>query len=137
MVGIRTVKIKMYNGSIRTLTKVRYVPELQKNLIFFGALSSLGCWYGVEGGVLKVTKGSMVVMKGKKFGNLYKFLGNTITGGASVTTIKESGKDDAKLWHIRHYHMSIQGMQELQKRGLLNDVQSCKLHFCKYCVSDK
>ena len=125
MVRIGTVKIKMYDGAIRTLSKVRYVLELRKNLMSLGALDSFGGRYGAEGGVLMAIKGAMVVMKGQKFGNLYKLLGNIITGGASAVAIGERSKDDTKLWHMRLAHMSIKGMQELQKRGLLNSVQSC------------
>jgi len=57
----------------------------------------------------------MVVMEGQKFGNLYKLLGNTITGGASAVAIEESSKDDTNLLNMRLGHMSIQGMQELQE----------------------
>ena len=92
MVRIGTVKIKMYDGAIRTLTKVRYVLELRKNLISFGALNSLGGRYGAEGGVLMAIEGAMVVMKGQKFSNLYKLLGNTITGGAFDVAIGERGQ---------------------------------------------
>ena len=30
-VGIGSIKIKMYDGIVRTLIDVRYVPELRKN----------------------------------------------------------------------------------------------------------
>ena len=32
-VGIGSIRIKMYDGIVRTLTNVRHVPELRKNLI--------------------------------------------------------------------------------------------------------
>ena len=37
-IGVGSVKIKMFDGVIRTLTYVRHVPELKKKLI------SLGYW---------------------------------------------------------------------------------------------
>lgn len=95
-VGIGTVKIKIHDGLVRTLTKVRHVPELTKNLISLGALDSLGCQYGAESGVLKVTKGALVVIKGQKVGNLYKMLGNTINGRVAAALGKNS-KDNTKL----------------------------------------
>ena len=41
MKGIGTVLIKMFDEMVRELKKVRYVPQLKKNLIFVGALKIL------------------------------------------------------------------------------------------------
>ena len=49
---------------VRELKKVRYVPQLKRNLISVGALKTLGLVTSIRDGVLKMTKGSMVVMKG-------------------------------------------------------------------------
>ena len=42
MEGIGTVHIKMYDGIMRELKEVRYVPQLKRNLISFGSLKTLG-----------------------------------------------------------------------------------------------
>jgi hypothetical protein len=55
IVGIGTIKVKMYDGIVRTLTEVRHVPELKKNLISTGALDTNGCKIVQENGVLKVS----------------------------------------------------------------------------------
>ncbi|KAG9454909.1 hypothetical protein H6P81_007813 [Aristolochia fimbriata] len=109
-VGMGTIKIKMFDGIVRTLADVRYVLELKKNLISLGALDSNGCSFNTTGGIMKVKKGSMVIMKGeKKVGNLYHLIGNTITGGAAVTSCDD--EDDATiLWHRRLGHMSERGL---------------------------
>ena len=36
VVGIGTVRIKMYDGVVRTLFDIRHVPYLKKNLFVFG-----------------------------------------------------------------------------------------------------
>ena len=36
------LKIKMYDGTIKTLSDVRHVPDLKKNLISLGVLDSNG-----------------------------------------------------------------------------------------------
>ncbi|KAK2987301.1 hypothetical protein RJ640_029583 [Escallonia rubra] len=90
-----------------------------------------------EGGVMKVSKGAMVIMKGQKIGNLYKLIGNTVIGGASVSTHVGSSNDNSELWHKRLGHLSEGGMLELHKRKLLQGVKSCKLDFCKFCVFGK
>ena len=35
-VGMGTVRIKMFDGAVRTLTEVRHVPDLRKSLISMG-----------------------------------------------------------------------------------------------------
>jgi hypothetical protein len=39
--GIGSIKIKMFDGVVRTLIEVRHVPELKKNLISLGVLDSM------------------------------------------------------------------------------------------------
>ena len=39
--GICTILIKMFDGMIRELKDLRYIPQLKKNLIFIGALEAL------------------------------------------------------------------------------------------------
>jgi len=41
MEGIRTVLIKMFDGMVRELKEVKYVPQLKKNIISVGALKAL------------------------------------------------------------------------------------------------
>lgn len=136
VLGIGSVKIKMFDGIVRTFNDVRYVPELKKNLISLGLLDSQGCTYTAEGGKLKITKGALVIMKGQKTRNLYKLVGNTVVGGVAISTQAESS-DDTALWHMRLGHMGERGMMELHKRNLLKGVKSCKMDFCKYCLYGK
>ena len=42
MTGIGSVQIKMFDGVIRKLNDVRYVPDLKKNLISLGVLDASG-----------------------------------------------------------------------------------------------
>ena len=65
-VGVGSVKIKMFDGVIRTLTDVRHVVELKKNLISLGVLVSCGHKFTALSGVLKVSKGALVVTKRQK-----------------------------------------------------------------------
>ena len=52
-IGIGTVKIKMHDGIIRTLTEVRHVPELKKNLISIGIMDGKGFKCSTKNGVMK------------------------------------------------------------------------------------
>jgi len=39
-VSIGSIQIRMHDGVVRTLTKVRHILELKKNLVFVGAMDS-------------------------------------------------------------------------------------------------
>jgi hypothetical protein len=54
----------MFDGVVRTLCDVRHVPKVEKNLISLGTLDSNDYSYKSKGGVMKVTKGAMIVVKG-------------------------------------------------------------------------
>ena len=68
----------MDDGIVRELKEVRYVPQLKRGLISVGALEALGLVISVRDGVLKMIKGSMVVMKGVRRNNLYYLKGGTV-----------------------------------------------------------
>ncbi|KAH9754460.1 hypothetical protein KPL71_015451 [Citrus sinensis] len=133
-VGIGTVSLKMFDGVVREITQVRHVPDLKRNLISVGMLDQMGCIVKAEKGVLRVIKGSMVIMKGNKNNGLYVLNGQTVIGEASVT---ESGEDKSKLWHLRLGHMSEKGLKELEKKGVFGKDQLNSLGFCEDCILGK
>ena len=79
MEGICTVHIKMFDGMVRELKDVSYVPQLKRNLISVGALKALGLEISIRDGVLKMVKGSIVVLKGVQHNYLYYLKGSTVT----------------------------------------------------------
>jgi hypothetical protein len=70
-VGICSIQINMFDGSVKILTDVRHVPELMKNLISLGVLDTGGYKSIVQGGVMKAYKGILLVMKENKVGNMF------------------------------------------------------------------
>ena len=76
----------MFDGMVRSLSDVRHVPGLKKNLISLGTLDKNGCRIFCQGGVMKVTRGSLVVMKGKTNESLYALEGSTISSSVNVST---------------------------------------------------
>ena len=56
--------VKMFDGMVRELKDMRYVPQLKINLISVGALKILGFEVSVRDSILKITRGSMVILKG-------------------------------------------------------------------------
>ena len=120
IVRTRTIKIKMFDGIIRTLTNVRHIPDLKRNLISLSTLDSNVYKFIDEGGVIRVSRGAFVVMKcTKQYGRLYVLQGSTVTGDVFVSTSSLSDTDLTQLWHMHLGHMSEICMVELSKRQLL------------------
>jgi hypothetical protein len=114
--GKGSIQIKMFEGTIRTFTDVRYIPKMKRNLISLSAVDDKGYKYSGGGGVLKVTKGSLVVMKGdiKKANGLYEVRQLKVM----LVSNELSDCDPANLLHMRLGHMSELGLAEplLQER---------------------
>jgi hypothetical protein len=133
--GIGNIKIKMFDSMVRTLCDVRHVVEVENNLIALGTFDLNDYGYKSEGGVMKIIKGAMIVMKGQKSSkNIYKLLESTVVGRI---TFVEPKSDYTILWHMRLGHMSERGMLEFHKRNLLKCVKTYKLDLYKLCVLGK
>jgi hypothetical protein len=126
--GIGSIRIKMFDGSVKILTDVRHVPELRKNLISLGVLDTGGYKSTIQGGVMKVYKGILLVMKAKKVGNMFLLEGRTESDHATV--VSENENDDVRLWHQRLGHTSERGLKVLSDHKLLPSLKSLKLDFC-------
>ncbi|KAH9782763.1 retrovirus-related pol polyprotein from transposon TNT 1-94-like protein [Citrus sinensis] len=131
--GIRTIWLKMFDGMVRELKEVRFVPEIKKNLISVGALEAKGYKVTIEDGTMKFTHGAMVILQGVRRHNLYYLKGGT-TDEANVV---EAHSDTTKLWHVRLGHAGEKSLQTLMRHGLLKGSKTCKLNFCEHCVVGK
>ncbi|KAG8486047.1 hypothetical protein CXB51_019338 [Gossypium anomalum] len=129
VIGIGTVKIRIHNGTIRTLSDVRYVPNLRKNLISLSILDLKGCRINIESSDIKVSRGALVLLKGKRTSSLYILEGSTMTGEigypSSVTELKSTRLERRQLGHRREKGMTIS-----LKRGSLLDASFEKLGHC-------
>ena len=74
---------------------MRFVPQLKRNLIFVGALKTLVLELSIKDGILKMTKGSMVILKGVRQNNLYYFKDSTVKG--QVATSTDTDDDSIRL----------------------------------------
>ena len=134
MVGIGSIKFKMWDGTIKILVKVRHIPDLTRNLFSLGMLEKKGYNYKSEGGVLRVMKGSLVVMKGLLQNGLYVLQGSVGTGETATT---EASLDKTLLWHNRLGHMSLKGLVTLDKHCMLDNKDIKDLEFCEDCILGK
>ncbi|KAK2970683.1 hypothetical protein RJ640_001943 [Escallonia rubra] len=137
VVGICSIQIRMHNGTVKTLTDVRHILEMRKNIISLGILDSNGCSYRAAGGVMRIMKDALVVMKGLKQNSLYLLQGCTIIGATSTSSSSGIDFGTTKPWHIRLGHMSETSMDMMSKQGLLGRKKTRKLDFFEHCVFGK
>ena len=71
--------MRMFDGQVQTLTNIRRVLNLKKNLLSLGDLKARGYKFSSADGEIKVTRGSMMILKGERTANLYKLTGSIIT----------------------------------------------------------
>ena len=76
----------MHYGIVRTLTNVRYVLDLKKNLIALDILEAFACKYTVKNSSMKVSKDALVAMKTCRSGSLYVLQGLTITDSVAISS---------------------------------------------------
>ncbi|KAH9685884.1 Integrase catalytic domain-containing protein [Citrus sinensis] len=121
--GIGTIWFKMYNGMVKELKEVRYVPTLKKNLISMGVLEAKGYKVIIENGTMKFAYRAMVILQGVRRHNLYYLKGGT----TDETNVVEVHSDTTKLWHVRLGHAGEKSLQTLMKHGLLKEHMNCTL----------
>ena len=113
---------------------MRYVSQLKRNLISVGVLKTLSLVVSIRDGVLKMTKGSIVVMKGVRQRNLYYLKGNTVTG--QVETSNSSDDGCTKVWQVKVRNGGEKSLQAPVKKGSLEGAATCNLEG-KHSVLDK
>ncbi|KAG8498873.1 hypothetical protein CXB51_005276 [Gossypium anomalum] len=126
VIGIGTVKIRIYDGTIMTLSDVKYVSDLRKNLISLSILDLKGCGINIKSSDTKVSRGALVLLKGKRTDSLYILEGSTVTGEigrpSSITELKSTRLERRQLGHRREKSMTVS-----LKRGSLLDASFEKL----------
>ena len=65
---------------------IRHVPDLKKNLLSLVVLEAWEYKFPGADGEVKVTKGSMMIIKGERTANLYKLTGSIIIDDALAAT---------------------------------------------------
>ena len=119
------------NGSKLVLKEVRHMPEMRLNLISTGKLDEAGMINQLGAGRWKLSRGSMIIARGKKEGSLYIMQGKICKWEINVAqdTTKE-------LWHKRLGHMSEKGLEFLAKDHFPN-IKGQPLESCKDCLAGK
>ncbi|KAF7121453.1 hypothetical protein RHSIM_Rhsim13G0116100 [Rhododendron simsii] len=119
IVGMGDVCLETNTGCKLLLKDVRHVPDIRLNLISAGKLDDEGYKNQFGDGKWKLSKGSLVVARGKKSSTLYLMQAKLSKG--EVNAIGDEASTE--LWHKRLGHMSEKGMQILARKALLPEVK--------------
>ncbi|KAE8705427.1 Endomembrane protein 70 protein family isoform 1 [Hibiscus syriacus] len=131
IVGKGDIRLKLSNQTTWTLKGVRHIPGLKRNLISVGQLDGEGYNTTFLGCEWKITKGALVIARGKKTGTLYV----TSNLGNNIAAADADGKSN--LWHQRLGHMSEKGMKTLLSKGKLTDLKNVDVGLCEDCIFSK
>lgn len=102
----------MHGWVIHTLTGVKHTMDLMKNLISLCSLEDVGYKFRSEGGVIKVSKGVVNLIKVKRLHTLY-FFSRPHHYRVVLITSSTSNSKNTKLLHMRLEHISKYGMEIL------------------------
>ncbi|KAL5739216.1 hypothetical protein ACOSQ2_028396 [Xanthoceras sorbifolium] len=131
IVGKGDIRLKLPNGSTWKLQGVRHIPGLKRNLISIGQLDGEGYCTTFSGCEWKITKGALVVARGKKCGTLY------VTSNLENIVAVANSDGKSNLWHQRLGHMSEKGMKTLLSKGKLPDLKAVDVGLCEDCIFGK
>ena len=131
IITIGDVRLKMANGSIWKIQKVRHVPRLMRNLISVGQLDDESHSVIFCNGGWKVTKCAIVVARGKKTRTL------SINSSCKSTIAVTENTMNSNLWHYRLGHMSEKGMKMLHYDGKLHGLKEVDHSLCEGYVKVK
>ncbi|GKU93138.1 hypothetical protein SLEP1_g6763 [Rubroshorea leprosula] len=114
IVGVGDVWLETNIRSKLNLKNVRHVPKISLNLMSMGMLDDDDYLNYFSNGTWKLTKGTVVVARGKKRFSLYETQAKQCQRHINVTEV-----DATELWDKRLRHLSEKGLQILSKKELV------------------
>jgi hypothetical protein len=149
IIGKGRVKLRLIDGRIRTLPSVLHIPGMARNLISVSKMEDAGIRTIFEKGTCRMVRGAMVLMRGVRFGTLYKLLGSTISDECNSSIVPDIEVEEertptvsgekAMLWHQRLGHIGEKGLRLLHGKGMVEGMSNCSLDFdfCEHCLYGK
>ncbi|VFQ73301.1 unnamed protein product [Cuscuta campestris] len=123
VIGIGVVVLETKTRMKLVLKNVRHAPDICLNLISTSVLDDEGYVSTFGDGQCKITKGSLIVARGKKCSGLYWTNASVFVD--SVNAIESDSSSE--LWHRRLSHISEKGLDCLAKKNVLSGVKDANL----------
>ncbi|CAN0916956.1 Retrovirus-related Pol polyprotein from transposon TNT 1-94, partial [Linum grandiflorum] len=133
VVGKGDVYLETMDGARLLLRDVRHVPDMRLNLISVDKLDCEGYCHIFNNGQWKLTKGALVVARGKKESKLYVTEAKISLEAANSTEIV----DTVALWHKRLGHKSEKSMVKLARKKAILGLDQVHLERCVDCLAGK
>ena len=131
IIGKGDIRLKLPNQTTWKLQGVRHVPGLRRNLVSVGQLDEEGYCTTFSGHEWKITKGALVIARGKKTGTLY------VTSNLENIVAVADADGKSNLWHQKLGHMSEKGMKTLLSKGKFPDLKNVDVGLCEDCIFGK
>ena len=110
---------------------MRHVPDIRLILISTGKLDDAGLDSNFASGKLKLTKGSLIMARGRKKGSLYVAQAKLFKKEVNIAS------DDMDIWHQRLGHMSEKCLNIISRKKLLPGIKGRSLTPCHDCLAGK
>ena len=133
IIRIGDVCIQTDVGCTMTLKDVRHILNLKLNLISGTSLDRARYESYFGNGRWKLTKGSLIIARGKACNTLYKTHVKLCKGVLNAIEDRSS----PNLWHKRLGHMTEKGLQLLAKKDIIHYSKGTSLDPCDYCLIGK
>ena len=131
--GIGDICIQTSMGCTLALKDVRHILDLRLNMISVHMLDKDGYTHFINSGNWKLTKGSLVVTRGRLYCSLYKT--EVKVCGGQLSAVDDGTSPD--LWHKRLAHMSEKELPLLAKQSLIPMAKEKSSNPCDYCLFGK
>jgi hypothetical protein len=89
VVGVSAVRFQMWDGMIRTVIDIRYVPSIWRSLVSLSELDSRGSELRIGGGSMEVLHGDMIVIRETRCGGLHEMVG-TVESASTVISASDT-----------------------------------------------
>lgn len=132
--GVGSIKVINEEGGAVLLSNVRYIPDMDRNLLSLGTFEKEGYSFESKNGVLRIKQGDRMLLTGNRYDTLYLLKWRLAT--QESLAVVRSG-DDTVLWHRRLGHMSQKNMNLLVRKGLLDKKKISVLGSCDDCIYGK
>ena len=132
IVGMGDVELETSIRCKLVLKYVRHVPEMRFSLISVRKLDDEGYHSHLGESKWKLTRGSLVLARGKKNNTFYKIEARLVKGEVNIV----ENEAFTELWHKWLGHISENGLQVLVIKKLL-PVKGMLILPCTHCLSRK
>jgi hypothetical protein len=149
IIGRGKFKLMLIDGRIKKLFGVMHIPGLARNLISVRKMEDTGVKTLFEKETCRMVRGAMVLLKGVRFGTLYKLHRSTISDGCNSSIVHDIGFEEERnptvsgekvmLWHQRPGYIGEKDLRLLHGKGMVEGMSNCslKFDFCEHCVYGK